>query len=599
MANPWTTSHRWLQRGGGMWRKWRKCAERWLPERISMRWKVTASFAAVLVVLVVLGVVGVVRLNNMEAEVQVLTEHDLQVVQAAGALQGQVQQMEAAVRGYLVTGNRLLLTHDYQPAKQAYPAQMARLRQLLQTNTNSRNNLEQAAPALDQWVQYADRLIQLRDSGQMQLAVAAESAGTGQQQLDTVTSNLQQLIQRNQTNSQVRAAQLARMVRNTELAMVVLVLLASAVAIGFGGGLAVTAPRNLRRVIQVLEEMAAAGGDLRRRISGVHSRDEVQQLAETTNHLLEGVAGLVRQVSTTSSAVAASAQQLMAATDETTRAVGQIAETASEFAAISERTAQSLAEMNRSLTAVDAQGSEVVTQANEVVQAVGQVVQAVARGEQSVEQVQAAMRAAEEASLDASQHVTELGRSAEQISHISGTIRKIAEQTNLLALNAAIEAARAGEAGRGFAVVAQEVRRLADQTRVAAREIEEIVQNNLALTARVASAMRNGADVVADSVQASQQTVKVLTDIAQSVHKVEEAAQAILASVHAQAERTRSALAAVETVSSSMEQVAAGSEENAASSQECLATVEEIAASAQQLAQMAQALHSAVARFQL
>ncbi len=96
-------------------------------------------------------------------------------------------------------------------------------------------------------------------------------------------------------------------------------------------------------------------------------------------------------------------------------------------------------------------------------------------GAEGVRQAVTSIDAIKDQILDLNESMGELGSQAEGIGQIMNVVTDIADQTNLLALNAAIEAARAGEAGRGFAVVADEVRKLAEKTMQATKEVGDAV----------------------------------------------------------------------------------------------------------------------------
>ncbi|MDN3544344.1 methyl-accepting chemotaxis protein [Kinneretia asaccharophila] len=157
-----------------------------------------------------------------------------------------------------------------------------------------------------------------------------------------------------------------------------------------------------------------------------------------------------------------------------------------------QQTSQSLAEAASSLTELTASVSHCAQTAAQGGEAAAHMAQATASVNQLVDQVQGNMQ--------------QISRSSEQIGEIIGVIDGIAFQTNILALNAAVEAARAGESGRGFAVVAAEVRRLAQRSQEAAREIKALIQDS-------AERVQTGADLVQRSRLSMDQLVQEVQQV--------------------------------------------------------------------------------------
>jgi len=121
---------------------------------------------------------------------------------------------------------------------------------------------------------------------------------------------------------------------------------------------------------------------------------------------------------------------------------------------------------------------------------------------------------------ESSEVIAALGNSSQEISRIIKVIEDIADQTNLLALNAAIEAARAGEQGRGFAVVSDEVRKLAERTTKATKEISTMITTIQDETAKALTTMENEVRVVEEGVQHAQEAGSSLEKIAADVENV-------------------------------------------------------------------------------
>ena len=231
---------------------------------------------------------------------------------------------------------------------------------------------------------------------------------------------------------------------------------------------------TLKTLDNKLKELASAGGDLTKRIP-ISGKDEIASLAGSFNDFLESLRNIIMRINSVVCDVSENGGNLSAISEETNAAMEEVKSSIDHTATLSEDNSAALQQCNAGVEEMSAGADMVAHSATESASFISHTTSASNHAIQSMAGVIEGMNTVSGSSKINEEKMGQLVVAVEKIGSFVSVITGIADQTNLLALNAAIEAARAGEAGRGFAVVAEEVRKLAEESAHAARNVNEII----------------------------------------------------------------------------------------------------------------------------
>jgi methyl-accepting chemotaxis protein len=420
---------------------------------------------------------------------------------------------------------------------------------------------------LGQYVDLFEReqLPQLAAAGNLTTSQIKATDGALDELRDKCTVPLESIAESFRNEAQERDKTFDASVEAASATGLIVVVLAIALSIALSTVIARVVVNPVKAVINMIEN-----ADLNSQFGSVR-KDEIGDLQRSFDKFVASIKDTLLQVAEASGAVASASNQISSSTEEMAAGTQEQTSQAGEVASAVEEMTKTIVENSRNASAT----AETAKQAKNAAQQGGEVVlQTVA----DMGRIAAVVN-------QSADTVKALGKSSDQIGEIIGVIDDIADQTNLLALNAAIEAARAGEQGRGFAVVADEVRKLAERTTKATKEIAGMIKQIQQETEGAVFAMEQGTKEVESGKVLADKAGESLKEIVDVSQKVTDMVSQIAAASEQQSSASEQISKNVEAISTVTNQTASGTQQ--------------IARAAEDLNRLTASLQQLVSRFNL
>jgi len=499
--------------------------------------KLISSFLVIAAIMAFVGLYGLTNLGKLNSSLNDMYDNQLIAVNS-------LQQSQVSFNEIRVNLRKLYMVED----KQVLANTLDKNKQEIQNINDSMNifrhtelseNSIQALQPYDQaWKDYIDifeKAVQLKNSDRLE---DMESLIDGDYQVmsNQLKDILKKLIDINVAEADQSRVNGADVYSSSRNLTIIILIIAVILSILFGYFISQIIAKPLSRVVALVSKVS--DGDLTNTVD-IQTKDEIGLLAKAIDAMVLNLRQTVGNILSNSQSVAVASEQISASSEE-------IASSNANQAS----SAQTISELFKELSSAIHSVAENTEHASELSDRTMQV--AKDGGE--------VIRSSMESMNAVSGKMSRLEDDSQKIGDIIEVIEDIADQTNLLALNAAIEAARAGEQGRGFAVVADEVRKLAERSSEATKQITGIIKGMQENTKQSVAAVQESASL-------SQKTGDAFMHIASMVNDAGNKVTEIAAASEEQAAQASTVQEAVESISAATEEAAAASQETAATAQ--------------------------------
>jgi methyl-accepting chemotaxis protein len=375
----------------------------------------------------------------------------------------------------------------------------------------------------------------------------------------------------------------------------------SAVVLGaIGMVIAVIIGRGITEKIVAIKSVfgKAAEGDLSVKVN-FNTKDEFGELATHFNLMMNNIGQLIENVKKSSEIITSTSHTIAKMASETGRAINEVATTIDQVAHGSSEQAQDIAQGVDSIEELAANIDTITTLTDEMGEVSSETYELSEEGIKAVKTLSTKTEESNAYSEKVMIAIQDMNKSTDEIGLITDTINSIADQTNLLALNAAIEAARAGEAGRGFSVVAEEIRKLAEQSNLATKQIQELIIRVRDKSILASTTMVDSKVAVDSQTEAVEQTKDIFNKISTAIKALKEETGQITKSIMEIDNQKDQILEKMQSISAVSEESSASTEEVSAATEEVSATMSEFSNNAKALKELVELMEVEINKFKL
>lgn len=353
---------------------------------------------------------------------------------------------------------------------------------------------------------------------------------------------------------------------------------------------------NVNSIKDNLRKMA--DGDLTEELE-IKSNDEFEVIAKEINRVRVKISEAFKIVQEASNKTMEQTENLLSLSQEMASSSEVVDSTMEEIAKGSNAQAQELLGINKKLQSFGMKIDETVIRVESVYFDADSISISAKEGNNNLKVLDEFVRDINSSFEDIRNKIQGLGMRLCEINEITNLINGIADKTNLLALNAAIEAARAGEAGRGFSVVAEEIRKLAEQSKVSSTNINNLTQAISIESSMVVKTSDNMNEKLNEQSQVLGNSMDTLRNIIINIERIIPKIKDINQYVSEINTEKKEILQGIEIASSVSEEVSASTEEIAASSKELSVSSSQVAYSAEELSDKVERVSEFIDQFKI